>query len=460
MDSPPLLNRRDVILKGVDPAWLPLIDIALLDSALGAIDTMGDAARTAPPPHLIFEALRYGAPADATVVIIGQDPFPTPGDAQGICFSVPAGTALPGSLKRIFGCLDRAGLRREHAAEDKKAVLVSGDLRPWAVQGVLMINTALTTRVGARRAHAAAWAPFVVDFLRRFCSERAEAGARVHFLLWGGDARTYAGLARRYGHVVHEWSHPSPLADNKLPEEGRFRACPHFENVNAALAAGGLRPVVWDNLSPVVAFSDGSCPLNGKPGSRASFAALITGAQFGAAVFRGEVSPSEYAFIDEDDPERGIHETQTPAVPSNNRGELLGIIYAFLALLRGRAVGRVELVSDSEISIKTLLVWLPSRLKKGSERELKNFDLIWIAWRLLGCLREQAAFVALTHVRSHQKPPPESAPSRERFVHRGNAMADEHAALALKRGSPTFAIEVLNAPAVLHSLGRPRVKAL
>jgi uracil-DNA glycosylase len=459
MDSPSLLSRRDAILKGVDPAWLPLIDTALLDGALGAIDAMGDAARTAPPPHLIFEALRYGAPADTVAFVNAQDPYPTPGDAQGVCFSVPAGTALPESLKRIFGCLDRAGLRREHAAEDKKTVLVSGDLRPWAVQGVLMFNSALTTRVGERRAHAAAWKPFVDDFLRRFCAERAAAGASVHFLLWGGDARAYAGLARRHKHAVHEWSHPSPLADNKLPEEARFRACPHFEEVNAALAAAGRRPVVWDNLSPVVAFSDGSCPLNGKPGARASFAALVTGAQFGAAVIRGEVCPTEYAFLDEDDPERGIRETQTLVAPSNNRGELLGIIYAFLALLRGRAVGRVELISDSEISVNTLLDWLPKRLKKKTERDLKNYDLVMIAWRLLGLLREQAACVVLTHTRSHQKPPPTSAPSRVRFVWKGNDMADKHADAPLTAPTADYAVEVLTAPAVLQVFARPGASA-
>lgn len=215
-------------------------------------------------------------------------------------------------------------------------------------------------------------------------------------------------------------------------------------------AAAG-RQDARDGPAPVFAFTDGSCPLNGKPGARASFAALVTGGQFGAAVIRGEVCPTEYAFVDEDDPERGVHETQTLVAPSNNRGELLGIIFAFLALLRGRAVGRVELASDSEISVRTLLEWLPARLKKGTERELKNFDLVWIAWRLLGCLRKQAANVVLTHVRSHQKPPPTTAPSRERFLWKGNDMADKHAAAALGEKA-TFAVEVLDAPAALREL--------
>lgn len=453
MEAPTLLSRKGEILRGVD-LWAPYFDDAKLEAALAAIDRLGDAGRTAPPPGLIFEAFRYGGPEDPDTVIISQDPYPKEGDAQGICFSVPAGTDLPDSLKRIFGCLDRAGLRREHLDAAGKDVVVCGDLRPWAVQGVLMLNSALTTRVGTRRAHADAWKPFVDEFFRRFCAARAAAGRPLRFLLWGGDARAYAPVARRHQHPVHEWTHPSPLADNKLPEEARFRMCPHFEEVNAARVALGARAVTWDNLSPVVAFSDGSCPLVGKPGARASFAAVITGAQFGAAVIRAEICPVQYALLDESDPERGLVETQTLVALSHNRGELLGIIYCLLALLRGRALGRVEIVSDSEICVKTLLEWLPARLKKGTERELKNFDLIWIAWRLLERLRAQAACVAITHMRSHQKTPPATAPARERFLHRGNAMADEHAALALKSESPTYAIEVLNAPAVLRCFAR------
>jgi ribonuclease HI len=220
--------------------------------------------------------------------------------------------------------------------------------------------------------------------------------------------------------------------------------------------AAGHRQAAGGNLAPAFAFTDGSCPLNGRPGARASFAALVTGGQFGAAaIVRGEVRPTEYAFVDEGDPERGIRATQAPATPSNNRGELLGIVYAFLALLLGRAVGRVEVISDSEISVNTLLNWLPARLKKGTERELKNYDLVMIAWRLLDLLRAQATEVVLTHTRSHQKAPPASAPSRERFIHRGNAMADEHAALALKGGAPDYLVEVLDAPAVLRALATP-----
>jgi uracil-DNA glycosylase len=441
------------VLEGVPPEWRSLLDLELLAKILARLA----GADLAPPAALALEALRYGCPADVTAVLISQDPYPGRGEAQGLCYSVPGGFPLPDSLKRVFGCLDRAGLRREHLDADGRARPASGDLRPWAVQGVLMLNAALTTRVGVRRAHAALWKPFVDGLVGRFCAERAAAGAKLHFLLWGGDARAYAPVARRHGHAVLEWSHPSPLSDNRLPPEAKFRECPHFEAVNAALEAAGRRRVTWDNLSPVVAFTDGSCPLNGQATARAGFAAVLTGAQFGAAVIRGEVFPGEYALADPARPERGLAVARggPRVVPTNNRGELLGFIYCFLGLLRGRALGRVIVVSDSLLCIQTLLEWLPARLRKGTEGELKNPDLVMAAWKLLEALRGQACAVDLVHVRSHRPRPPPTAPAQERFYHRGNALADEHAAAPLGKAGNDCAVEVLAAPAALRALAGP-----
>jgi uracil-DNA glycosylase len=441
-----LLSRLDEILRDVDmDAWSPLISMELLTRALTAIGS----ETVAPPPALIFEPLRYGRPEDFHTVIIGQDPYPTPGDAQGLCFSVGGGSAPPDSLKRIFGCLDRAGLRAPHV-DSNGVVMVSSDLRSWAVQGVLMINTAFTTTVGVRRGHAAIWKPFFANFLTQLCDEGTSPNPYT-FLLWGNDARAYAKTAESRGHRVLVWSHPSPMADNKLPDESKFAQCPHFELVNAGLKERSLRPVIWDNLTRIVAFTDGSCPLNGKPNARASFGVVIMGAQFGAATIHGEIHPAEYEFIDASRPEMGVRANGQQATPTNNRGELLAIIYCLLGLLRGRAVSAIEIVSDSQISVNTLLDWLPNRLKKGTERALKNFDLVMLAWTLLERLRAQASEVKITHVRSHQKAPPSTATSREKLLWKGNDMADRAADEAMA-GPSTYRIEVLKAPAILRGL--------
>lgn len=187
------------------------------------------------------------------------------------------------------------------------------------------------------------------------------------------------------------------------------------------------------------AFTDGACSLNGAPGARAAFAAVIVGAGFDTAeVKRGQVRHTTYAFVDSGDPARGFRGTMDHIAPSNNRGELLGIAYALLSLLQEGATGRIEIVTDSLISAQTLLQWLPDRLAKGTENRLKNLDLLMIAWRLLAALRKQAASVGIAHVRSHQKAPQVSDPAY--FHYYGNRLADRHAARALADTSLEFEI--------------------
>jgi ribonuclease HI len=258
---------------------------------------------------------------------------------------------------------------------------------------------------------------------------------------------------RASGHVALEWSHPSPTADNCTPEERRFRNFEGFEIVNEFLSSMDRRPIAWDNLPPCMAMADGSCPANGKPGARASFAVVFACDQLGSPIIRGEVRPCVYEFVDTSVPEMGLRVTGTPATPSNNRGELMGIIAAMIAMLRWRALGRCQIVSDSQISIRTLLEWLPDRIRKRKEHELKNLDLVMIAWRLLGELRGRAASVELIHTRGHQGPPPAGATNRERLIHRGNELADTHAGAVISAGPPTYAVEVLNcAPALRRRL--------
>ena len=198
-------------------------------------------------------------------------------------------------------------------------------------------------------------------------------------------------------------------------------------------------------MNPWFAFTDGACAANGRPGAVAGYSAVIctwvlpadAGKTYRAKAIRGGVSPTTYALIDPADPSRGFEPAAAgmPAVaPSNNRGELLGIATALLAILQAGSAGKigpVEIVSDSDISIKTLLDWYPKRLAKKTTNALKNLDLVEIAWALLGVLRTRAESVTLTHVRSHQRAPAANRPVRERFFHGGNAEADRHAGLAI-----------------------------
>ena len=172
-----------------------------------------------------FAALELTQPHDTRVVILGQDPYPTPGDAHGLAFSVRSGHRLPPSLRNIFIELrDDLGTNR-----------ALGDLSDWARQGVLLLNTALT--VPAHDAHGhrdLGWHALADQVLARL------DGAPRCLLLWGKAAQATGRVARNPGHFRIETAHPSPLSSHR----GFFGSRP-FSRVNAWLAGRGENPVDW-----------------------------------------------------------------------------------------------------------------------------------------------------------------------------------------------------------------------
>ncbi len=177
-----------------------------------------------PPEHLRFAALQRTQPKATRVVILGQDPYPTPGHANGLAFSVSPETALPRSLRNIFRELE----------DDLGKRPPTGDLSHWADEGVLLLNTALTVPEGDAGGHATlGWARLTEQVLDRL-DDRPRA-----FLLWGKHAqRMGAGLSDH--HLKIETAHPSPLSASR----GFFGSRP-FSRVNAWLTAKGGPPVRW-----------------------------------------------------------------------------------------------------------------------------------------------------------------------------------------------------------------------
>ncbi|WP_127900846.1 uracil-DNA glycosylase [Solirhodobacter olei] len=179
-----------------------------------------------PAPERIFRALALVPPRAVRVVILGQDPYPTPGNADGLAFSVPPGRPLPASLRNIFAELEADTGRRP----------ASGDLSPWARQGVLLLNTALTVPSGSPGGHAKlGWRSLVTDVLAEITPRPAA------FLLWGRHAQ---GLALPHTdparHLVLTSVHPSPLSAHR----GFFGTRP-FGAINAWLTARGEAPIDW-----------------------------------------------------------------------------------------------------------------------------------------------------------------------------------------------------------------------
>lgn len=165
--------------------------------------------------------------ADVRVLIVGQDPYPTPGDPMGLSFSVPRGRPMPRSL---------ANIARELKSDTGEA-LVSGDLTPWADQGVMLLNRCLTVRPGAPGSHRGrGWETFTEHAIRTL----AARGGPLVAILWGRDAQ---GLAPMLGDVPRiESPHPSPLSASR----GFFGSQP-FSQANALLKARDLPPVSWGN---------------------------------------------------------------------------------------------------------------------------------------------------------------------------------------------------------------------
>jgi uracil-DNA glycosylase len=185
-------------------------------------------AQVLPGPADIFNSLLLTPLERVKAVILGQDPYPTPGDAHGLAFSYRGQRRLPASLRVILA---------EMASEQHAPMPRTGDLTPWAQQGVLLLNTALTVEAGKAGAHLKFGWSALADQAVRAVSDQRPA---VAFLLWGAPARKRAALIDRTRHRVIESGHPSPL--NRLND---FKGTQPFSQANAWLTEKGLTAIDW-----------------------------------------------------------------------------------------------------------------------------------------------------------------------------------------------------------------------
>jgi len=190
------------------------------------------AAGAAIYPPRPFRALELTPLAATRVVILGQDPYHGPDQAEGLAFSVPEGVRLPPSLRNIFRELQRdLGL----------APPASGSLVPWARQGVLLLNAVLTVEEGAAAAHARRGWEQLTDTL--IAATASDPAPKV-FMLWGAHAQAKRPLIEHTGdHLVLTANHPSPLSASRGPAP--FIGCGHFSAANAWFRERGLPAIDW-----------------------------------------------------------------------------------------------------------------------------------------------------------------------------------------------------------------------
>ncbi len=231
----------------LEPSWKARVGAALEQPGMLALSEFLRAEKRAgkviyPPGPLIFAALDTTPFDQVRVVILGQDPYHGPGQAHGLCFSVPPGVPPPPSLDNIFKEIQRdLGIARpDH-----------GCLVPWAKQGVLLLNAVLTVERGLAGSHQnKGWEGFTdlcIDALNR------ERDGLV-FLLWGSYAQKKGGLIDRQRHLVLKAPHPSPLSAHR-----GFIGCGHFSRANAYLRQRGHAPIDW-RLPERTALETGAMP--------------------------------------------------------------------------------------------------------------------------------------------------------------------------------------------------------
>ena len=192
-----------------------------------------------PPGNEIFNAFNLCPLSKVKVVILGQDPYHGEGQAEGLCFSVKTGIALPPSLINIFKEVkDDIGTKPQIIKDLQGKDMYDGSLRRWAEQGVFLLNTCLSVRQHEAFSHSRqGWESFT-DAVIKIISEKQE---HVVFMLWGGPARSKKKIIDTSKHLVLESVHPSPLSANR----GGWFGNHHFSRCNAWLQERGLMPIVW-----------------------------------------------------------------------------------------------------------------------------------------------------------------------------------------------------------------------
>jgi uracil-DNA glycosylase len=181
-----------------------------------------------PPGKSIFNAFDKTPFDEVSVVILGQDPYHGPGQAHGLCFSVPQGIKPPPSLVNIF---------KEINADLGIPIPKHGNLESWAKQGVLLLNATLTVRANEAGSHQGKGWEIFTDSVIKTISDKKEG---VVFLLWGRFAQAKATLIDSTKHHILTSAHPSPLS-----AYNGFVGCRHFSKANLFLLTGGRKEIDW-----------------------------------------------------------------------------------------------------------------------------------------------------------------------------------------------------------------------
>ncbi|MFY0599027.1 MAG: uracil-DNA glycosylase [Cyclobacteriaceae bacterium] len=216
----------------IEPSWKELLEEefekSYFQDLVAFVKSQYQQKTIYPPGSQIFRAFDFCPLSEVKVVIIGQDPYHGPGQANGLCFSVAEGVSFPPSLLNIF---------KELKSDLGKEIPPHGSLESWAKQGVLMLNATLTVESRTPGSHQnKGWEQFTDAVIEKLSRNKE----RIVFILWGAYAQKKGQVIDSSKHHIISSPHPSPFAAHR----GFFGSKP-FSKVNDFLASSGIEPITW-----------------------------------------------------------------------------------------------------------------------------------------------------------------------------------------------------------------------
>lgn len=401
--------KNKMALENISTEWIQILKTPELDSILSSF--VDFSVKITPPIEKIFEFARLTDLNNIKLIILGQDPYPKPGDAHGLAFSSKLG--IPASLKNIFKCLIHSKLLSE--------MPLNGDLTYLTEQGVLLLNCSLTTLENTSKSHVSLWKSYTQTLVSKLSKLKTPA-----FFLWGNDAKSMKSFIDKKCKIF-EWSHPSPLACTTKP----FLDCSNFKDLNNWLEENKLDPIEWDpkkcvndidekfgmNKRRIVIFTDGSSlPNKACPESVGGYAIHIALGSLKDTTICGNLDTSAH-------------------FATNQRAEGYAIYKALCYIdTRKSEWDECVFVTDSEFWINMITQYMPKWERFNTPFTLKmNSDITIPLWKLYSKLLIQK-HIEFRHMFSHDKDNWSNLEDNtyEKFCHDQNKYVDELASYARK----------------------------